>query len=145
MKWFYTEGKLTVRSKQQERNFLLDDLILETAQRSSLIKTVVMVFTIVLALLCFLQFVITSFPSEQSIYFYVGYVATPLFIASIVSLFILVVMILGLGYGGLTVLKEVQKVQLSPRSKMLTTNQIVAHPSSTKNIGFPFITARISS
>ena len=92
MKWFYTEGKLTVSSKQQERNFLLDDLILETAQRSSLIKTVVMVFTTVLAFLCFLQFIITSFPSEQSIYFYVGYVATPLFIASIVSLFIFILL-----------------------------------------------------
>ena len=88
MKWFYTEGKLTVSSEQQERNFLLDDLILETAQRSSLIKIVSMVFTIVLAFLCFLQFIITSFPSEQSIYFYIGYIATPLFIASILSLFI---------------------------------------------------------
>ena len=87
MKWFYTEGKLTVSSKQQERNFLLDDLILETAQRSSLIKTVVMVFIVVLVFLCFLQFVITSFPSEQSAYFYIGYIATPLLIASAVSLF----------------------------------------------------------
>lgn len=92
MKWFYTEGKLTVSSEKEERNFLLDDLILETAQRSSLIKTVVMVFTIVLALLCFLQFVVTSFPSEQSIYFYVGYVATPLFIASIISIFIFILL-----------------------------------------------------
>jgi hypothetical protein len=92
MKWFYTEGKLKVSSEKEERNFLLDDLILETAQRSSLIKTVVMVFTIVLALLCFLQFVVTSFPSEQSIYFYVGYVATPLFIASIISIFIFILL-----------------------------------------------------
>ena len=92
MKWFYTEGKLTVSSEEQERNFFLDDLILETAQRASLIKNTKIVFITILTVLCFLQFFITSFPSEQSAYFYIGYIATPILIASAVSLFIFILL-----------------------------------------------------
>ena len=92
MKWFYTEGKLTVSSEEQERNFLLDDLILETAQRSSLIKNTKIVFFTILTGLCFLQFFITNFPSEESVYFYIGYIATPLLIASAVALIIFLVL-----------------------------------------------------
>ena len=62
MKWFYTEGKLTVSSEQQERNFMLDDLVLETAQRNSLLIRVKVVFTVTLIILCILQFVLTTFP-----------------------------------------------------------------------------------
>ena len=92
MKWFYTEGKLTVSSEEQERKFLLDDLILETARRSSLIKNTIIVFIIILTALCFLQFVLTSFPSEQSAYFYIGYMATPILIASAISLIVFLVL-----------------------------------------------------
>ena len=92
MKWFYTEGKLTVSSEEQERNFFLDDLILETAQRSSLIKNTKIVFITILTGLCFLQFFITSFPSEESFYFYIGYIATPVLIASAVALIIFLVL-----------------------------------------------------
>ena len=92
MKWFYTEGKLTVSSEEQERNFFLDDLILETAQRASLIKNTKIVFITILTVVCFLQFFITSFPSEQSAYFYIGYIATPVLIASAVSLIIFLVL-----------------------------------------------------
>ena len=92
MKWFYTEGKLTVSSEEQERKFLLDDLILETARRSSLIKNTIIVFITILTALCFLQFVLTSFPSEQSVYFYIGYMATPILIASAISLIVFLVL-----------------------------------------------------
>ena len=92
MKWFYTEGKLTVSSEQQERNFLLNDLVLETAQRSALIKRVKVVFFSVLAVLCFLQFAVSSFPLNQSAYFYVGYIGTPIFISSLISFLVFIIL-----------------------------------------------------
>ena len=92
MKWFYTEGKLTVSTEQQERNFMLDDLVLETAHRNSLLVKVKVVFTVILIILCILQFVLTSFPSEQSVYFYVGYISTSPIIAAIISFIMFVVL-----------------------------------------------------
>ena len=92
MKWFYTEGKLTVSSEQQERNFMLDDLVLETAKRNSLLIRVKVVFTVTLIILCILQFVLTTFPSEQSVYFYIGYISTPPLIAAILSVIMFVLL-----------------------------------------------------
>jgi|TARA_B110001454_G_scaffold59467_1_gene58192 amino acid transporter len=92
MKWFYTEGKLTVSSEQQERNFMLDNLILENAQRNSLLITVIVVFIVTLIILGILQFVLTTFPVEQSVYFYLGYLSTPVLIAAILSLIIFAVL-----------------------------------------------------
>ena len=67
MKWFYTEGKLTVSSEQQERNFMLGDLVLETAKRDSLLLKVKVVFTVTLIILCILQFALTTFPPKHEI------------------------------------------------------------------------------
>ena len=57
----------------------------------------------------------------------------------IASLVILMVMIVCLGYGGLAVLKEVQKVQLSPGNKIPSIKQSIAGPTfnnnGTKGIG----------
>ena len=92
MKWFYTEGKLTVSSEQQERNFMLNNLILENAQRNSLLITVIVVFIVTLIILGILQFVLTTFPVEQSVYFYLGYLSTPVLIAAILSLIIFAVL-----------------------------------------------------
>ena len=92
MKWFYTEGKLTVSSEQQERNFMLDNLILENAQRNSLLITVIVVFIVTLIILGILQFVLTTFSVEQSVYFYLGYLSTPVLIAAILSLIIFAVL-----------------------------------------------------
>ena len=92
MKWVYTEGKLTVSSEQQERNFMLDNLILENAQRHSLLITVIVVFIVTLIILGILQFVLTTFPVEQSVYFYLGYLSTPVLIAAILSLIIFAVL-----------------------------------------------------
>ena len=86
MKWYYTEGKLTVSSEEQERNFLLDDLVLETTHRAILIGRVRIVFTVVLIVLCCLQFLFTAFPCNQSIYFYIGYVGTPIIFSAAISL-----------------------------------------------------------
>jgi len=54
-------------------------------------------------------------------------------VSGIVSLIVLMAMILGLGYGGLAVLKEVQKVQLSPGNEIPSINQSVARPTFTNN------------
>ena len=88
MKWYYTEGKLTVSSEEQERNFLLDDLVLETAHRTILIGRVRIVFTVVLIVLCCLQFLFTAFPYNQSVYFYIGYVGTPVIFSAGISLIV---------------------------------------------------------
>ena len=92
MKWFYTEGKLTVSSEQQERNFMLDDLVLETAHRNSLLVKVKVVFIVILIILCILQFVLTSFPSDKSVYFYIGYISTSPLIAAILSFIMFVLL-----------------------------------------------------
>ena len=86
MKWYYTEGKLTVSSEEQERNFLLDDLVLETTHRALLIGRVRIVFAVVLIVLCCLQFLFTSFPFDQSVYFYIGYIGTPIIFSAAISL-----------------------------------------------------------
>jgi len=88
MKWYYTEGKLTVSSDEQDRNFLIDDLVLETAQRALLVGRVRIIFAVVLVVLCLLQFTFSAFPSNQSVYFYIGYFGTPVFISAAVSLII---------------------------------------------------------
>jgi len=60
-------------------------------------------------------------------------------VPGIASLVILMVMIVCLGYGGLAVLKEVQKVQLSPGNKIPSIKQSIAGPTfnnnGTKGIG----------
>ena len=88
MKWYYTEGKLTVSSEEQERNFLLDDLVLETTHRAILIGRVRIVFAVVLIVLCCLQFLFTAFPCNQSVYFYIGYVGTPVIFSAGISLIV---------------------------------------------------------
>ena len=40
MKWFYTEGKLTVNSEEKERNFALADLLAETGHREKILKII---------------------------------------------------------------------------------------------------------
>jgi len=54
-------------------------------------------------------------------------------VSGIVSSIVLIAMILGLGYGGLAVLKEVQKVQLSPGNEIPLINQLVDRPTFTNN------------
>jgi hypothetical protein len=88
MKWYYTEGKLTVSSEEQDRSFLLDDLVLETATRTLLVRRMQIVFAVVLFVLCYLQFVITTFPHNHSVYYYIGYFGTPVFISAAISLII---------------------------------------------------------
>lgn len=92
MKWYYTEGKLTVISDEKERNFILNDLVLEEVNRDLLIKRVKIVFFVIIIILCLLQFVVTSFPSNQTFYFYVGYFGTPIFIATILSSIVFVLL-----------------------------------------------------
>ena len=71
---------------------MLDNLILENAQRNSLLITVIVVFIVTLIILGILQFVLTTFPVEQSVYFYLGYLSTPVLIAAILSLIIFAVL-----------------------------------------------------
>jgi hypothetical protein len=88
MKWYYTEGKLTVSSEEQDRSFLLEDLVLETTTRTLLVSRVKIVFAVVLFALCYLQFILTTFPQNQSVYYYIGYFGTPVFISAAISLIV---------------------------------------------------------
>jgi|TARA_B110000914_G_C15498448_1_gene464556 hypothetical protein len=87
MKWFYTEGKLTVNSEEKERNFALADLLAETGHREKILKIIRIIFIVILIILCTLQFALTSFPADKDIFFYVGYFSTPLIISGIISFF----------------------------------------------------------
>ena len=92
MKWYYTEGKLTVVSERKERDFLLNDLVLEETNRDLLVGRIKIIFFVMMVVLCSLQFIVTSFPFDQSIYFYIGYFGTPVIISSIISSIIFVLL-----------------------------------------------------
>jgi len=87
MKWFYTEGKLTVSSEEKERDFNLTDLLDEANHRKKILKIIRIIFITILITLCTLQFALTSFPAGKDVFFYVGYLSTPLIISAIISFF----------------------------------------------------------
>ncbi len=92
MKWFYTEGKLTVSSDEEEHKFLLSDLLTETSHREKVISITRIAFFLILVALCVLQFSFVEFPKNQGVYFYIGYLSTPLSISVILSALIFVIL-----------------------------------------------------
>jgi len=80
MKWFYTEGKLTVNSEEEERDFALADLLAETNHREKIIKIIQIIFIAVLIVLCTLQFAFTSFPAGGLLFHSVVYLWNYLFL-----------------------------------------------------------------
>jgi len=92
MKWFYTEGKLTVSSDEEERKFLLSDLLTETSHREKITSITKMFFFFILVALCVLQFSFVEFPKEEGVYFYIGYLSTPLLISIIPSVLLFVIL-----------------------------------------------------
>jgi|TARA_B110000438_G_scaffold302672_1_gene361119 hypothetical protein len=85
MKWFYTEGKLTVNSEEEDHNFFFKDLMMETSRRSSILKKVKIIFFITFFSLLGLQLFGGGIPSSESLYFYIGYFSTPLLISAVFS------------------------------------------------------------
>ena len=85
MKWSYTNGKLNVSSEEKEHQFLLKDLIQEASKYKSFKKKMILFFIVLSVLLFGMQTYGAQFPSNQSIYFYIGYLLTPVVLAAFTS------------------------------------------------------------
>jgi len=85
MKWSYTNGKLNVSSEEADQQFLLKELIEEASRHQAYQKKVFILFISISVALYFLQSYGGEIPSDASVYFYVGYFATPLILSGIFS------------------------------------------------------------
>ena len=85
MKWSYTNGKLNVSSDEVDQQFTLQELIEEAARHQAYRKKIVALFLVISLILFFMQTYGGDMPPNASIYFYVGYLSTPLFISGFIS------------------------------------------------------------
>ncbi len=85
MKWSYTDGKLNVSSDEVEQQFLLKELIEEASRHQAYQKKIFLLFIATALVLYFLQSYGGEIPTDASVYFYVGYFATPLILSGIFS------------------------------------------------------------
>ena len=83
--WYYTEGELTLKVDGDEHRFSLEALIAGSSVSKERRKKVQTIFLFSLLLIGLLQFFGGGMPSGQSAYFYIGYFATPLIFAGIIS------------------------------------------------------------
>ena len=83
--WYYTEGQLTLKVDSEEHQFSLEDLISSSAVYKERRKKIQKVFAFVLLAIGALQYFGGGLPSGQNVYFYVGYIATPVFFAGIIA------------------------------------------------------------
>ena len=86
LNWYYTEGQLTLKVDSEEHKFSLEDLIASSTVYKERRKKIQKVFIIALLLIGALQYFGGGLPSGQDVYFYVGYIATPVFFAGIIAL-----------------------------------------------------------
>ena len=87
MHWYYTEGELTVKIDGEEHKFSLEELIRGSSEYRERRKKSQMVFVSLFFLILGLQLYGGGVPSEQNMYFYIGYFATPFFISGLFSFF----------------------------------------------------------
>ena len=85
MKWSYTNGKLNVSSDDVDQQFTLQELIEEASRHQAYRKKIVGLFLFISLILYFMQSYGGDIPANASIYFYVGYLSTPLFISRFIS------------------------------------------------------------
>ena len=85
MKWSYTNGKLNVSSDKADQQFLLKELIEEASRHQAYQKKIISLFVVLSLLLFFMQSYGGELPPNASIYFYIGYFATPLIISGLIS------------------------------------------------------------
>ena len=85
MKWSYTNGKLNVSSDEADQQFLLKELIEEASRHQAYQKKIITLFVVLSLLLFFMQSYGGELPTNASIYFYIGYFATPLIISGLIS------------------------------------------------------------
>ena len=85
MKWSYTNGKLNGRADDVVQQFTLQELIEESSRHQAYRKKIVGLFLFISLILYFMQSYGGDIPANASIYFYVGYLSTPLFISGFIS------------------------------------------------------------
>ena len=87
LNWYYTEGQLTLKVDSEEHKFSLEDLIASSSVYKERKKKIQTVFVIALSIIGAFQYFGGGFPSGQGVYFYIGYVVTPVFFAGIITSF----------------------------------------------------------
>ena len=85
MQWYYTEGQLTLKVDGEEHKFSLEELIASSSVYKERRKKMQIVFILSLVIIGSLQFLGGGMPADQNIYFYIGYVATPILFAGFLS------------------------------------------------------------
>ena len=85
MKWSYTNGKLNVSSDDVDQQFTLQELIEEASRHQAYRKKILALFLVISLILFLMQSYGGDIPSNASIYFYVGYLSTPIFISGFIS------------------------------------------------------------
>ena len=85
MKWSYTNGKLNVSSDDVDQQFTLQELIEEASRHQAHRKKILALFLVISLILFLMQSYGGDIPSNASIYFYVGYLSTPIFISGFIS------------------------------------------------------------
>ena len=87
LSWYYTEGQLTLKVDREEHKFSLEDLIASSFVYKERKKKIKMVFVIALLIIGSFQYFGGGLPSGQDVYFYIGYIVTPVFFAGIIASF----------------------------------------------------------
>ena len=87
LNWYYTEGQLTLKVDSEEHQFSLEDLISSSSVYKERRKKIQRVFVFVLLAIGALQYFGGGLPSGQDLYFYVGYIVTPVFFAGVIASF----------------------------------------------------------
>ena len=85
MKWSYTNGQLNVSSDDVDQQFTLQELIEEASRHQAYRKKILALFLVISLILFLMQSYGGDIPSNASIYFYVGYLSTPIFISGFIS------------------------------------------------------------
>ena len=85
MQWYYTEGQLTLKVDGEEHKFSLEELIASSSVYKERRRKMQIVFILSLVIIGSLQFLGGGMPADQNMYFYIGYVATPIFFSGLLS------------------------------------------------------------
>ena len=85
LNWYYTEGQLTLKVDSEEHKFSLEDLIASSSVYKERKKKIQTVFVIALLIIGAFQYFGGGLPSGQDVYFYVGYIAVPVFFAGLIA------------------------------------------------------------
>ena len=87
LNWYYTEGQLNLKVDSEEHKFSLEDLISSSSVYKVRRKKIQKVFAFALLVIGSMQYFGGGLPSGQDVYFYIGYIVTPVFFAGVIASF----------------------------------------------------------